>query len=384
MWLLENIAEIAIFLGAAQGMLLSLLIYQKHRQLYANRFLAILMLVISLILFYMLYNDLAFYEYFPYLLKLPLAFAFTAGPLIFLYTKYLTHPKLRFKRTEFLHFVPALLFALQTIPNFWTDPNILINNHKMTEEVLAPGAYLLLNWGISLHALIYISLSLHFIFIYRKSLNNYFTNVEKIKLDWLRNLIFMFMGGIFVFIIEIIFVQLGSELSENFSFTSLFTGVFVYTLGYMGLLRSEVLTESHYEDILPENYDELNSDSKYKKSGLTSEKADEYLERLSNAVERDELYRKSELTLNDLAIRIDISTHNLSEVINTKLNLNFFEFINRFRVEAIKNDLIDPQKAHYKILSLAYDAGFNSKTSFNTIFKKQTKMTPSEYRKRHG
>ena len=384
MWLLENIAEIAIFLGAAQGFLLTGLIFQKHSELYANRFLALLMLVISLILIYMLYVDLELYEYFPYFLDLPLAFAFAAGPLIFLYSKYLTHPKLRFKRIELLHFLPAVLFALQTVPNFWTDPNILINNFRVAEEVLSPAEYLFLNWGISLHALTYISISQYFVFNYRKSLNNYFTNVEKIKLDWLRNIIFMFMGTILIFIAEIIFVQLGLNLSENFILTSLFTGIFVYTLGYMGLLKSEVLTESHYEDILPENYEELNSEKKYQKSGLTPEKAEEYLQKLSSVVEKEELFRNSELTLNDLANHIDISTHNLSEVINTKLEQNFFEFINGFRIEAVKKELIDPQKAHYKILSLAFDAGFNSKTSFNTIFKKYTHMTPSEYRKKYA
>jgi len=381
MWILENIAEIALFLGAAQGILLSVLIYQKHRQLYANRFLAILMLIISLILLYMLYNDLALYVYFPYLLELPLALAFTAGPLIFLYTKYLTHPKKRFLKVEILHFLPAILFFVFTIPNFFIGAEILVQEYLQSENRVRANAYFYLNWAISLHVIIYIFFSLRFINQFRKSLNDFFTNIEKIKLGWLRNIIFMFMGAIFVFIIEIIFVQLGISLSENFTLTSLFTGIIVYSLGYMGLLKSEVLTESHYEEILPENYEELSSENKYQKSGLTAEKADDYLERLIDAVEKEELFRNSEMTLNDLANQIDISTHNLSEVINTRLKLNFFEFINRFRVEAIKKDLIDPQKAHFKILSLAFDAGFNSKTAFNTIFKKQTGLTPSDYKR---
>jgi len=67
-------------------------------------------------------------------------------------------------------------------------------------------------------------------------------------------------------------------------------------------------------------------------------------------------------------------------VINTRLQQNFFDFINHYRIEKVKKDLADPQKKNLKVLAIAFDAGFNSKSSFNAIFKRHTNLTPSEYR----
>ena len=97
-------------------------------------------------------------------------------------------------------------------------------------------------------------------------------------------------------------------------------------------------------------------------------------------MEEDELYTNPDITLKDLSERLDTSTHNISEVINTRLNQNFFDFINRYRVERIKKDLLDKRKDHYTLFAIAIDAGFNSKSGFNAIFKRHTGQTPSEYR----
>jgi len=77
---------------------------------------------------------------------------------------------------------------------------------------------------------------------------------------------------------------------------------------------------------------------------------------------------------------LSVSLHNLSEVINGHLNQNFFDFVNSYRVEKVKQDLEDPDKLHFTLLALAMDAGFNSKSSFNSIFKKHTGLAPSVYR----
>jgi AraC-like DNA-binding protein len=123
---------------------------------------------------------------------------------------------------------------------------------------------------------------------------------------------------------------------------------------------------------------------KYEKSGLTEAKAKQYLAALQQLMESEKPYTNSELTLLQLAEMLVISPHNLSEIINTQLQLNFFDFVNGYRVEKARRDLIDPTKQHLKILSISFEAGFISKTAFNTIFKKFTNLTPSEYRQRFG
>lgn len=87
------------------------------------------------------------------------------------------------------------------------------------------------------------------------------------------------------------------------------------------------------------------------------------------------------MTLAQLAEQVNIPAHYVSQVINEKLATSFLDFVNGYRVKAAQAKLIDPKLSHYTILSIAYEAGFNSKSTFYTAFKKVTGMTPSQYRK---
>ena len=119
---------------------------------------------------------------------------------------------------------------------------------------------------------------------------------------------------------------------------------------------------------------------KYGKSGLSDERARQIEKELILLMNREKPFLNSNLTLNQLSDILSVTPHNLSEVINTRLKQNFFDFINTYRIEQVKTDLKNPDKMHLKVLAIAYDAGFNSKTAFNTIFKKTTGKTPSQYR----
>ena len=92
-------------------------------------------------------------------------------------------------------------------------------------------------------------------------------------------------------------------------------------------------------------------------------------------------YLDGDITLQKLAKALGISPHHLSQTINEHLKQNFFDFINTYRIEEAKRMLLDPAKKHYSILAVSEEVGFNSKSAFNTAFKKQVKMTPSEFRK---
>lgn len=91
-------------------------------------------------------------------------------------------------------------------------------------------------------------------------------------------------------------------------------------------------------------------------------------------------YLDDELTLQKLAEQLEVSNHNLSEVINSRLNQSYYDFVNRYRVEEFKKRLMDPANDHFNILSIAFDSGFKSKGTFNSIFKKYSGITPSEYK----
>jgi len=108
------------------------------------------------------------------------------------------------------------------------------------------------------------------------------------------------------------------------------------------------------------------------------------LKNLLQIMETDKPYLNSDLTLRELAGKLSMSTHNLSEILNTRLNQNFYDFINRYRVEEVKRKLAEKESENFSLIAIAFDSGFNSKSTFNTIFKKYTGTTPSQYRKQRS
>ena len=100
---------------------------------------------------------------------------------------------------------------------------------------------------------------------------------------------------------------------------------------------------------------------------------------LIDYMQSEKPFLRTKLSINDLAEDLGIPSHHLSQVINERLNQNFYDFINSYRIEELKVKLKDPHNKHLTMLGIAFDCGFNSKASFNRIFKKHTGQTPSEY-----
>jgi AraC-like DNA-binding protein len=97
-------------------------------------------------------------------------------------------------------------------------------------------------------------------------------------------------------------------------------------------------------------------------------------------MEHERPFTDGDLTIQKLAAQLSVPSHHLSQVINERLNQTFSDFINSYRVEEAKRRLLDPAAKHLSILGIAEEVGFNSKSSFNSVFKKHTNMTPSEFR----
>lgn len=123
------------------------------------------------------------------------------------------------------------------------------------------------------------------------------------------------------------------------------------------------------------------SSKKYKSSTLSPEKKEQYQKKIITALEKEKVYREENITLSKISDLLSIPLHHLSQVINEKLQKNFNELINSYRIEEAKKKLIESDKKENSILEIAYDVGFNSKTVFNRAFKKYTGMTPSQFRK---
>jgi len=153
---------------------------------------------------------------------------------------------------------------------------------------------------------------------------------------------------------------------------SLVMALGILTIAYMGLVQRRIFNS--------EPIGKFFLVKKYNSSTLTPSAISSIKKGLIQLLEEDKVFKENELRLDDLAAYLNINRHQMSQVINEQYGVNFFELINQYRIDYVKQLLINPDNDHLTILQLAYEAGFNNKVSFNRYFKKLTGMTPSAYR----
>lgn len=378
-----DLVNIVLIVAASQSLLLAVLIFQKHRVLFANRFLAALLLCFTVIALHLLIQDAGVYKIFPFaffIVGIPL----TASPLQYLYTKYLLQRQSSFSSIDWIHFLLFALFECALIVSVFSG---IVDFAEATaaEPATAPLFLRLFNMLLIIQGLLYAVAGLRMIARFNKQLKNVLSSIEQVQMNWLRNTTLAMLSAWIVFLIEDTLMMQGINLS-NFILVSVLFAIYVYAIGVVGLTKSEIFLSPDVEQamhVVSELAEEEVSSSsvKYEKSGLSQEAAQQYVQQLLHLMVEKKPHINTSLTLSQLAEILNISPHNLSEVINTKLEKNFYDFVNGYRIEQVKKDLADPAKQNLKILSIAFDAGFNSKATFNTLFKEQTGNTPSEYRK---
>ena len=385
-----TLTNLSLLLASSLGLFLSVLIFHKYGSSLANRLLAILLLLYSFILIRLLLWDLEYYLIIPRILLLPISISFLMGPMHYLYSKYLIGPEDKFNKKDYLHFIPFIIYLLILIPAVFMPSAELIASFKETQSETKSGEFLAFNWFITIQVLFYVALTLIRIQKFSASVKQVFSSVDKIKLNWLWY-ITVFIGlGMVVFLIENTLRLGGYIVSDKFILSNLIFSGYVIAIGYLGMLKSEIFLSKDFSESVHElneiqhNSESKNENNKYKRSGLTEERAEEIKGMLLQLMDDKKPYTDSSLTLNKLADMLMVTPHNLSEVINTKLDMNFFDFINQYRVDQVKKNILRYPKEHYTLLGLAMEAGFNSKSSFNSIFKKTTGVTPTEFRKGNG
>lgn len=386
-----DILGIIFLLGALQGIFLSIVLFTRYRGSKANIFLAWLILSYSVFLIQQILSGIEHISRgFPHLLMILMGLPFLFGPLHLMYIGVLTDSRIKFARPHWLHFVPFILFKIYYLQVFFLSKEQLNKIIIQVEQNNPPLHLLISGVAVAVQGLIYVIVALFVFREYSQKIKLSFSTIEKINLNWLRYFTIM---ALFVWII--VFIE---EISRIISIDTgaisflvpVLTSIFVYATGYIGMFKTEIFQQYDiYNNIhavqdmtvaLNSATENIDSAARYQKSGLSPEKADEYLNQLKKLMEEDEIYTNPDITLKDLSENLGTSTHNISEVINTRLNQNFFDFINRFRIERVKEDLLDKSKEHYTLFAIAVDAGFNSKSGFNAIFKRYTGQTPSEYR----
>lgn len=230
---------------------------------------------------------------------------------------------------------------------------------------------------ILVHGFSYTILSLLQIRKHKKHILHFSSNTVEIDLAWIESIVW---AALFLVIGISIFNMLFFEAPLN-----LFMNGFVYTVvlftAYHSLKQKEIFPvdeEERTEALLLLADTDTNT---LQNKIMTDEKLVEEKSRLYELITKEELYLDTELSLGKLAKKLNLSSHQLSYVINTGFNQNFYGFINKFRVEKAKQLIAEDKNLDkFSMIGIAFESGFNSKTSFNTTFKKITGQTPSEFR----
>ena len=212
-----------------------------------------------------------------------------------------------------------MLCEIYIIPEFFKSEEEIRRAFLNIDAERLPLFLIIFNWAIIFQATIYCLLTLIILKKYSFSIKNLFSTIEKIKLNWLRNITYAVIIVMSIFFLENLLLLGGINLSNYFNMSSFLTAGYIYTLGYYGLLKSEIFAAPEINKSMSQ-LSRLNSPKyndtgiKYEKSGLSSEKAKMYVEDLLNLMKQKKPYTNSELTLHQLAEMISISPHNLSEV----------------------------------------------------------------------
>lgn len=376
----EAVFSFVYILGSIQGIILTVLLFTANKNIIAARLLGILTFMLALVLGSFAMTLQGFMANHPHLLRTTSHVEFTLFPLFYLSMDYLIKRNDKFKNKDLLHFIPFIFVILLFIPFYFesaeTKYNLVVTNS---------GYYFYLNIiSDELLALQGISYSIYALLIIRKynrSILDYNSNADKAILRHYRTGFYILLTswtiGAIAVNLELMNVNVNVDL---FLFTYLLLVVVIYVISYYALKSDEIhkLSEEQIAYSIQRNSN-LNSSYENKKTGHIELRLSKLNEELVNYMEERKPYLNPDLGIQELANGLGVSRNQLSEVINLLHKKNFHEFINSYRVEVVKDSLKDPEKKHIKLISLAFDAGFNSKASFNRIFKQHTSKTPSHY-----
>ena len=358
-WLFALAAGQALFLGVG------LLSIRQPEVRVANRLLAALLFIFATIMghAWLGLNDL--YQRYPHSALAILTLGLATGPLLHLYLKaFLSSQPLGTR--ELLHFLPFSLASVAMMPFYLRSADAKLDWMRQLHGI---------PWYLGVAAAIKtISFLLYVHASYRLMRRSPSTSSLKRGLNQLSKI--WALGGV------LSIVALGMALANtNVPFSADTVGgfalmVFVFATAFVAMRQPL--------GYRPEAVAPPIAKPRYVNKRLSMSSASAFLTKLTACMEQEQAFRNGELRLEELAEKAAMTPHELSQLINETCGINFSDYLNRYRVEDLKRALQDPEQSQVRILDLALASGFNSKSVMNRVFKKQTGMTPGEFRNKTG
>ncbi len=341
------------------------------------------------------FDNRDFFLAWPHLSKVSWLLPSLFGPLVYLFTIKLCSERPAFNRRDLLHFLPFAFYLVLLMP-WYLQPASAKIAYLGNFEVARKDDFGFLNQLSILIILIYLIATLRFLRRFRSKIAETYSEISQKRVEWMST----FAYAVLAILIFSAAGFYGSKwqipfLHSLYHLNYILIVLLVYWIGYKALLQP-IIFDSHStpllqsnipppdmeEDHAKENGKPADSEiRKYTRSGLEDEEAERIYEELILFMKSKKPYLNPELSIYQLSDDLNLKKHHLSQVINEKSGMNFFDFINTFRVEEIKRNLADPSLKNLTLLGIGLESGFNSKATFNSAFKKFTGLTPSDFQK---
>ncbi len=363
--------EYIYIIGSVQALFFALFIITKQKKYLSDKILLIWLLVYS---FNMIIPFLAYHtneEISDTFLGIDLMLITLHPILMYLFTR--TFSIKPIKKTVYLNIIPFII-SVSLFRPFYLMPltekeEVVLNFGKLPPNITA-----MLSIAVTCNIL-YLILSLKVLKSFKRRLKLISSYNENLTLKWLQIVIF---GDIAFFILSIILTSVLTSVNytipEVDQILYVFVTIYIFIIAFTGI-KYGTMHQSEIQQIKSYKVQDV------KKEEIKKTRKEETISKLKAVMKDEKPYLNNKLTIYELAAKVHIPSYFLSQIFNKDLNSNFYDFVNLYRVEEVKKQI--KENPNFSFLAIALDCGFNSKASFNRIFKKQTKITPSEYLKKH-
>ena len=372
----EIIIVILLSIGSIQGMTLGGILFRSgDYNKVSNRILAIILFLLSyrLLVQIMRLFGIGYYDAWYYAM---LDVSWVHGALIYFYTKAQTQVDFKFQKKDWIHFLPVVIQIICSV--FVRLQNLYWDGTRESLSWLGYYGYIIWMNNSTIYVVASM-LIIYYAYRSRKLLQTLPPSFEipSPRLRWIRRIVNSFLVYFSLVLAVLLVDLLVHQLTDGgsyFYFTRFYyypffigMAILTYWIGLEGFSRRNDPNLSVKNILKPAKPAEV-------------ERLQPIAEKLEHAMKYDKLYKHQDLSLNSLASQLEIKPYLLSKCLNEMYNKRFNDFVNEYRVKEVQALLADAENARYTLLSLALEAGFNSKSSFNRAIKKQLGITPSQLR----
>ena len=383
----DNILSFLAGFGILQGVLLAALLYFHPRSdKSVNKFLALYILSLSAVMSLPFSMQALGWKNSFVLMPLPIL------PAVLLYLYLLSFKETITWRKAWPHFIIFFVFFFLTYWNLSAIARSYPNAPHIPVEGIKRPTTLAILFVRTAQNFLYYFLSRKAITSYQHSIKQLFSETSRIDLQWTR---FLVNGYAVVICTFLVIFPLLLRFPDYFNSLILLNMAvatpYIYMAAYKGFIQptiwqiepginKQTVEEEIFEVENVKDVAAVDGSVRSSKPKLPDNKIGEIVKRVTEVMETDKIYQEPELTLQQLADKLQYPYYQVSQAINDGMNKNFYDLVNNYRIEEAKRLLLDPKNLNYTVLSVGFEAGFNSKTTFNTVFKKFTGLTPTEYR----